>query len=250
MIHLRRLIVISLVVCAISSSDASDKPPVRLLIFGAGGYHAYGQCSGIFMDALRAEGGFLPHYSEDPESLRYENLKRFDVLMVFACEYYNDGNHNVPTPDFIPGSITRFVDEGGGLLCVHSGVATFSDWKEFINLAGGVWVWGTSAHDSYGLLKSVVVAKDHPILEGIPETFEFNDEFYHTIKLLPTIHTLIECTHDKNGNQVTEPLAWIARDGKDGRCASFLHGHDPISWNNPVFQKLLKQAVEWAAHRR
>ncbi len=249
MIRTVRFVVLSIVFCAVTNVFAGEKDPVRLLVFSAGGYHAYGQCSGIFFDYLRKEGGFLPEYSENPESLKYGNLKQFDVLMVFACEYYKAGDHNVPTPDFVPESLTRFVDNGGGLICVHSGIATFSDWKGFINLTGGVWDWEKSAHDAYGPLKSTVVSK-HPILEGIPPTFEFTDEFYHTLTLLPTIETLIESTHEKDGKQVTEPLAWIALDTDKKRSVSILHGHDTVSWNHPVFQHLMKQTVEWAARRR
>lgn len=230
---------------------AEDGKPIRVLFSGGGDWHPYAQCCGALIDSLKTKGSFICSYSEDPQTLRAEHLKNFDVLVIYNGVYYagDDQKQKTPTPEYIPGSISQFVQNGGGLIVVHSGMASFSDWKEYIDLIGGIWVWGTSTHDAYGLLKSNVVA-EHPIVAGLPKTFEFQDEFYHTLKIQPAVKVLIESTHEKKGQTVTEPLAWVSKDTPQERVAVILHGHDMGSWGTPTMQQLMRQAIEWAAKRR
>lgn len=246
-----KLFLLIFIAALLQHSVAAEGEPIRVLFSGGGDWHPYGQCSGALIDALRAKGGFICAYSEDPDSLQYQNLKQFDVLVIYNGVFYrgDDLNQKTPTPGFIPSAITKFVKEGGGLIVVHSGMASFSDWEGYIDLIGGIWTWGTSAHDIYGTLKSDVIA-EHPIVEGLPKSFEFQDEFYHTLNIKPAIKTLIESTHEKNGKTVTEPLAWVARETDNERAAVILHGHDMGAWGNPIMQQLMKQAIEWGARKR
>ncbi len=233
-----------------SLPGAEESKPIRVLFSGGGDWHPYAQCSGALIDALRKDKVFVCSYSEDPNSLRAEHLKNFDVVVLYNGVYHQGtGKQEIPTPAYIPEGLTKFVSGGGGLICMHSAMASYSDWKDYINLIGGVWVWGTSAHDNYGTLKSRVVAR-HPITEGLPETFEFQDEFYHTLNVLPSAQVLVDSTHEKGGKTVTEPLVWVAKDTPQERVATILHGHDMGSWGNPVFQQMMKQAIEWAARKR
>lgn len=250
---MKRLLIIgcfSILVFSLSNSE--DNQPIRLLVHGGGEWHPYGQCTGAFFDAVRKDNTFVCSYTEDPQALQYEHLKRFNVLMLYNGVYYlgDEGKQKEPTPDYIPSSITQFVKTGGGLVVIHSAMASFSDWRDYIDLIGGIWVWGTSAHDAYGTLSSRVVARQHPILENIPDTFEFQDEFYHTLRMKDSVTVLIDSTHEKNGQTVTEPLAWITKDNEQERSVTILHGHDMGSWGHPTFQRILKQAVEWAARKR
>jgi uncharacterized protein len=240
------------VVLMVPAAVCEDDAPVRLLISGGGDWHPYGQASGALIDALRKVGGFSCSYSEDDNALRYEQLRQFDVLVLYNGVYYEgtENNQKEPTPDFLPTSLEKFVQNGGGLVCIHSAIASYSDWKGFIDLIGGVWDWKTSLHDPYGILQSDVVAPAHPILEGIPMAFSFPDEFYHTLVMKPGVKVLIESTHEKGGKLVTEPLAWVARDQGKERVVTILHGHDMGSWGNETFHRLMTNAILWAAKKK
>lgn len=238
--------------CLTASLCYAENHPTHVLFSGGGDWHPYAQCSGALIDVMRTRGNYICTYSEDPADLKYNHLKHFDVLVIYNGVFYEgkEGNQQNLTPDYIPGSIKKFVAKGGGLVCVHSAIASFSDWDGFLNLIGGIWDWKTSAHDKYGELKSVVVKPTHPVLEGIPNTFEFQDEFYHTLTLQPDIEILIESTHEKNGASVTEPLAWVAKDTQKERVITLLHGHDMGSWGHPTFQQLMINAIDWAARKQ
>lgn len=234
-------------VSLITPSLANETEPLKVLIQGGGTHHNFGQNSGIFIDAMRKDGAILADYSENPESLRYENLKEYDALLLYACDYYQHMGYEKYTPDFIPPGLEKFVEEGGGLVAVHSAIATYQDWSGFEDLIGGVWVWGTSSHDAYQVMKSEVVNPDHPIVKGIPAQFEFADEFYHTLRVHPDSRILIEGIHEKNGETVREPLAWVAKDTPEERVAVILYGHDHVSWSHDAVQTMLKQALLWSA---
>ena len=242
-----------LILCLPTLTFAAETSPIKLLIFGGGTHHEFGKCSGSFIDHLRSKGGFTVYYSEDINSLQYENLKKYNVLLLNCCLYYPnppDPAFKLPSPEFIQESLPRFVSEGGGLVCVHCSVASFSDWKDKINVLGGIWDWDKSKHDAYQPMNSEVTVPDHPIVKGLPKTFTFPDEFYHTLTVLPSSKILIQGTHDKEGKPVTEPLVWVAKDTEKERVVTILYGHDMGSWGNPIVQDLLRQAVEWSARKR
>ena len=248
---MKRFSFLSLLVClTVSLSFAQENKPIRLLISGGGDWHPYGQCSGALFDALRKTGGVVCTYSEDPAALKADNLKNYDVLVIYNGVYYEgtEGKQKEPTPAYIPKSLEQFVQNGGGLLIIHSAVASYSDWKDYINLIGGIWDWKKSAHDAYGKLKSDVVA-GHPIVKDLPKSFEFQDEFYHTLTVQPGVKVLVEATHQKGGKTVTEPLVWVQKDSPKERVAVIMQGHDMGSWGNENMQKMLTNAIRWAAKK-
>jgi len=243
-----RYILLLSVVCLSVTAYASETEPLNVLIFGGGNAHQFKQDVDATMPFLK-KNGMIPNYTETIELLNYDFLKNFDVLVMHCCRNHPSDDLG-KTPDTLKKSLPRFLKNGGGIVFLHCAVASFSDWKEWIDLTGGVWVWETSSHDRYQTMKSTVIAPDHPVVRGLPKRFEFDDEFYHTLKLLPSSKILIEGTHDKKGKQVTEPLVWIARDRDRERAMTIIYGHDMGSWGHDIFRKLLKQSIEWSAHRQ
>ena len=236
-------------VCSIL--PAQENTPVRLLISGGDdGVHPYGQCSGVLIDALRKSGGIICTYSEDPAVLKIGYLKNYDVVMLYNGMFYDNsgGKKNIQTPGYIPAGLEQFVQDGGGLLVIHSAIVSYTDWQEYINLIGGIWDWKKSAHDAYGKLKSDVAA-EHPIVKDLPKSFEFQDEFYHTMTVQPGVKVLVEATHQKGGKTVTEPLVWVQKDSPKERVAVIMQGHDMGSWGNENMQKMLTNAIRWAAKK-
>ena len=73
------------------------------------------------------------------ESLRYENLKQYDVFMPAQIKV-EEGN----PPDYIKEGILRFLKEGGGLVVLHFAVANCQSWRDSIDIFGAMWVSGKS----------------------------------------------------------------------------------------------------------
>lgn len=248
MVRLSSYVLVWSIVCCSAIVYAGESQPIDVLIFGGGNAHQFESDVNATIPFLK-QNGMIPHYSEDIELLKYDMLKEFDVLVVHCCRNHPSDDLG-DTPEFLKTSLPKFIENGGGIVFMHCAVASFSDWKEWIDLTGGIWVWDTSAHDRFQMMKSHLAVKDHPIVNGLPEKFEFSDEFYHTLKLLPSSKVLIEGTHEKNGKEVSEPLTWIARDRDNQRAVTIIYGHDIQAWGNEIFRKLLKQSIEWTAHKR
>ncbi len=249
---MKRIMWITLLIVGTLGMGYAEEPvELDILVFGGGTHHEFQQLTESFLIKMMGtenwQGSYL--YTEDTDYLKSDSLENYDVLLMYCCSFYPISQYdNKPMPEHIPKSLTEFVAHGGGMVALHSTVASFDEWEDFIDLIGGVWVWGTSAHDRYQTMTSEVVA-EHPVVQGLPKSFSFKDEFYHTLRIKPDCEILIEGTHEKDGEEVTEPLAWIAPQSGEGRVVTLLHGHDHVSWNNPSFQQLLKQAVEWTAHK-
>jgi type 1 glutamine amidotransferase len=94
-----------------------------------------------------------------------------------------------------------------------------------------------------------LTGKDHPVVAGLSgKSFTFHDESYH-IELKPTSGAVIlaENSPDKVTKR-THPSVWIMPDDK-ARIVCISLGHDAPAHNNPGFQRLLVNAVDWAGRR-
>jgi type 1 glutamine amidotransferase len=141
-------------------------------------------------------------------------------------------------------AIFDFVNAGKGLVLVHPGLwYNWRNWPEYNRqLVGG----GARSHDRYGSFKVQVVKKDHPIMKGVEETFSLKDELYHFQKDAngASINVLLEAIQPNTDKRF--PNVWTTETSK-GRIACIALGHDGEAHNNPNYQTILRNAVQWAA---
>jgi type 1 glutamine amidotransferase len=81
----------------------------------------------------------------------------------------------------------------------------------------------------------------HPILEGIGP-FKINDEAYKNMWISPKAQVLLETDNPLND----KPLAWVSPYPK-ARVVYIQLGHGSLAHRNPVYRKLVHNAIEWAA---
>jgi type 1 glutamine amidotransferase len=137
-----------------------------------------------------------------------------------------------------------FVNAGKGLVLVHAGIwYNFKDWPEFnAQLVGG----GSRGHDKLGPF-TVNVLKDHPITKGVTKSFPITDELYYMTpdEAATPIEVLAETSNSiKFGKP--HPSVFIVK-RPNARIAAIALGHDAQSHDLPDYQKLLINAVNWAA---
>jgi type 1 glutamine amidotransferase len=82
-------------------------------------------------------------------------------------------------------------------------------------------------------------------MAGLPPSFTLRDELYH-VKLLdePQSEILAETSPDKSGQK--RPSIWVPAH-PNARIICIAPGHDQAAHNDPNFQRLLQNAVHWAA---
>jgi len=146
----------------------------------------------------------------------------------------------------------ELLKQGIGVVSLHHNLGAHQKWDEFSRIIGGKFfvqpaeirgkkiAQSTWDHDQD--LKVTVVDKEHPITKGIDD-FEIHDEVYGGYRVSPRVKVLLKTDHPKNQ---PGPLCWVGKYG-NSPVAYLMLGHDSKAWKNPVYPKLLVQAIRWAA---
>ncbi|MEO3872413.1 ThuA domain-containing protein [Nonomuraea sp. B12E4] len=216
----------------------------RNLILSGGLFHDFAATSAALAEAL-AEVGVESEITEDiagalsepPEvQLITVNALRWQM----AEDRFTDlrGEWRFDLPAEARATLLDHLDQGGGLLCVHSASICFDDWQGWPRVLGGCWEWPRSHHPPLGWT-SVRVHGTHPVVEGLRD-FDVVDEVYSDLRVLPDVEPLASA----NG----QPLVW-ARPVRRGRVLYDALGHDTRSYDNEIHRTLLRRAALWLLKR-
>jgi type 1 glutamine amidotransferase len=206
----------------------------------SGPNHAFDTCAPLIAEALRGRDGLDVTLVDDKAILASPELKGYDVLV-----HGSGFTHRERQPD---GSIATlpylsdaqqeglfdFVRGGRGLVGIH-GTAWWIG-GEAVNLVGGHANWHPP-----GLRFDVHVEdSNHPVTRGV-EDFSVDDEIYMSA-WDPSVHVLATATWADRKH----PMAWTHAYGS-GKVFFTTLGHGPGTFENPAVQRLLGNAVGWAA---
>jgi nicotinamidase-related amidase/type 1 glutamine amidotransferase len=152
--------------------------------------------------------------------------------------------------------VRRFVDAGRPLVGIRTASHAFSlrttkpaaglaDWPEF-----DAQVWGGNYTNHYGNdvqnhARIVADRKDHPILTGMrSDEFTVGGALY---KVSPVNAKATVLLSGRIEGQAEEPLAWTFTRADGGRSFYTSLGYKTDFESNPDFQRLLLNALHWAA---
>src|ERR1041385_5622155 len=83
----------------------------------------------------------------------------------------------------------------------------------------------------------------HPVTRGISD-FDMHDETYKWFDLAKESHPLLTVEQPESH----EVIAWT-RTYENARVVYLQSGHDHFAYENPNYQRLLKQAIRWTANK-
>ena len=137
-------------------------------------------------------------------------------------------------------ALNRFADAGKGVVVLHAG--TWRNWAPATGFNQRFVGGGAKSH-GHGDFTVTLKPSTHPLLKGVPATFQIKDENYHA-KIDPdaAVEILAENAPDKGS---AHPCVWIVKDAKT-RIACITLGHALEAHSNPAFKTLLANAVKWA----
>lgn len=171
---------------------------------------------------------------EDYASLSLETLREYDLLIVYADQWKDRGSVQAA------GAIAAYAATGGAVIGLHSGVIAPLDQYQEIPMLFGARFTG---HPPYTDLTydAVESGKEHPIMEGF-QSFTMGEEPYmFEMNNFARLEHLID--YEFEGQR--RPADWIVHFGL-GRIVYLAQGHDPRSFRNTDFQKLLLRSALWA----
>lgn len=168
----------------------------------------------------------------DPDSLRDYSIAVLSKSNVMS--------QTDKTPWLSQGKENLFLDyvrNGGGLVIVHSGTASYAQVPPMRAVAGGTFL-------SHPPECTVTLEPDtkHPLTAGVTAAFDVWDEHYVVALDDPQAEVFL-LSRSVHGVQ---PAGWSRHEGAG--CVSVLTpGHHAAVWLHPSFQSLLRNSLQWVA---
>ena len=174
-----------------------------------------------------------------------ELKKRFDAIVFY------DMVEDISEEE--KAAFVNLMKEGLGILFLHHSLGSYQNWDEYERILGGKYYLAAGTkngkhHEASTFQHNVevpvhVVAPKHPVTKGISD-FILHDEVYGRYEVLSDMHPLLETSHP----QSSKTVAWWHLYGKS-RIVFIQLGHDHWAYENPVYRKLVKQALVWVSGR-
>lgn len=245
----------AILIAPCSGQSQSQKPKFRVVaIAEAGGIHK------PFVDAARI---WLAKEAEaDNFAIDYiENTDKIDD--AFLAHYQLFIQLNYPPYAWKPAAVEafqRYIEEGrGGWIGFHHATLLgefdgYPMWPWFSNFMGGIRF--TKYIPTFASGKVNVEASSHPVMKGIPASFEIKDEEWYTYDKSPrpNVHVLAtvdESTYTPDTNIKMggdHPVIWSNEHMKARNVYIFM-GHHPDLFDNPAFTTIFHNAILWASQK-
>jgi type 1 glutamine amidotransferase len=231
-----------------SPGASMQGPRIRALIVSGGCCHDYALQDKVMMDVMAMvlpvdwtvvlQGGNgtrakLPVY-DSPDW-----AKGFDLVVHNECSADVDDEAFVKriTEAHRSGKVPAMVIH----CAMHSYRALSTDpWREFLGVT-------TRQHTQAHNVAVKFTAKGHQILQGMQDSSTTPvDELYVIEKFWPGSQALATAVSPEDQHEY--PLVWVHEFG-GARVFGTTLGHGNDTWNDPVFQDLLRRGFRWAVNK-
>ena len=192
-------------------------------------------------------GAFTAVFSNDPNILKAESLKKFDAV----C--FNNTTGLTLSPETTPElctSLMDFVRSGKGVIGIHAATDNFNQWPEAQEMMGGKFSghpW--TPRDTWAIK---IDEPNHPLMVPFAgKGFKIRDEIYRTEPplysrekqlVLMSLDMNDEATR-KTSEKPTDAdtgISWVKTWG-EGRLFYCSLGHDhAVTWNPPILEHYLR----------
>lgn len=169
-------------------------------------------------------------------------LKEYPVILCAKGNAINAAN-SAPwfeegVTEVMPGDFREYIENGGGFVSLHASNTFMTETcPEMTGLIGCSYV----SHPPRCLTK-VYPVSDHPVNSGVA-AFEERDEHYILDYNCKDMDVFLKSSSKEGG----ERIAGYTRQIGKGRLCALTPGHTLALWQNPNFQTLVMNAIDWCA---
>ncbi|MDR2941037.1 MAG: ThuA domain-containing protein [Treponema sp.] len=180
---------------------------------------------------------------------------KYPAVLLSKCDEVSQTDKQPWKTSAVQRAFTDYVENGGGLLAVHSAVVCGNDTHALDSLIGCRFIGHPNACPV-----SVQPIKLHPVTEDVGFFCE-TDEHYRIEITAEDANILLASYSPPQGEESKYqedpyhnttacicPAGYIRTQGK-GRICVLTPGHNPAVWQNAQFQKLLENALNWCAKK-
>jgi type 1 glutamine amidotransferase len=173
-----------------------------------------------------------------------EQFEKADLIAAFCYVQYDKEKLS---------DLEKFLSRGGGYVILHPAVIIpegVNIVDEAAQLMGLAWEHGYTCW-RHGQMALKIVATEHPICLGLPETIDLLDEAYWPLKgdrsKVIILATSDETISEESDQTRPEPMFYCYEYDK-GRVFSCILGHYTWTFDDPYFRILMLRGMAWAAN--
>lgn len=247
------LILFLFMIATTSSQSQNQTAQLNILAFSktAGYRHGAIPQSLVALGQLAQQNNWKITATEEGDNFTPEILSSFDlVIFVHTTQDILDAQQQE--------ALKNYVENGGGLLALHTGADTEYKWDWYVQAIGASFVGHPPSQEG----KLIIEDRSHPATEHFPDsTWIVTDEWY-SFDRNPRENVQVLISIDENSYDVDDdrwfegakqrmgdhPLVWYKEVGK-GKVFQTALGHEPELYHNPLFLKHLEGAISWTAQK-
>lgn len=179
--------------------------------------------------------------SDEPEIHGMKQIRDADLVILYVRRRH--------PPESQLNWLRGYLEAGKPLIALRTSSHAFETWVEFDpEVLGGNYTGHHGNHppeDPATFVQIDPEMKSHSILRGLPEEPVRVASWLY--KTRPLADDVVPLMYGRIGDSSEyEPVTWI-REYKDAKIFYTSLGH-PQDFENPVFIRLLKNAIQWATH--
>jgi uncharacterized protein len=228
----------------IRAADVAGKAPAKIRVLVITGGHGFEKPD--FFKLFKDNPGITFQAVEHPKapvSFRADAAGTYDVIVMY--------DFNQQPSEETKSDLVARLKEGKGLVVLHHAIAAYPQWPEYWKIVGARYFLEPATVDGVNKARSAyqhdmhfklhVADPAHPVTKGVTD-YEIHDETYKWFDVAPECYPLLT-TDEPESNKV---IAW-AKTYEKARVVYMQSGHDHFAYENPAFQQVLRQAIEWVA---
>lgn len=193
------------------------------------------------LEPLR-QAGYAFDFSLTAADWAADKLDSYPLLILSKSNRVSATMENEWMTEAVEQALSAYIEQGGGLLVLHSGTVGYGASERLMKLIGGVFT-----HHPEKCPVKLTPVSGHPITAGLPELAPFTvwDEHYF---IQPAASVSVECFLTSSSEHGSQPAGWTLSHG-NGRVCVLTPGHLLDVWLHPGYQELLRRSMAWCAAR-
>jgi type 1 glutamine amidotransferase len=181
--------------------------------------------------------GFQLSYNQHASEWSPSWMEQQDVIIVAKSNQTSADDKTPWLTEEIQRYFHSYVEQGKGLLALHSGTVGYRNEPIFFELVGGVF-----QHHPEACPVTIAYTDEAALGDTVIHGFTVHDEHYFVETLDERIQVFMT-SHSEHGIQ---PAGWLREQGK-GRVCVLTPGHFLHVLQQPEYEIAIKNAILWCA---
>ncbi len=201
-------------------------------------YHECIPAANKMLVKMAKQHGWDMEMAADADEVDNQVVKDVDVIIFnnVGGDFLSEKEQN---------AIEKFIKSGGGFVGIHMATAAERNWEWYHDMLGGVYFTGHPPMQK-GLVYLEEKFSEHPLNQGIPKEFEWEDEWYEwNQNPRPNVNVLMtvdESSYEGGKMGEDHPVAWFL-EFQGGKIFYTGLGHKPESYSDPLLIKQIENGI-------